>query len=330
MSKAAVRSFWNPPRFDPQAGVVIRSPLKDEPGYWVGAPGSLYDPDSRRFFLVYRVRRPRGVHPDRGAELHIVSGTNGLEFDTPVYKLDKGALGSPSIERCALARLDNGQWALYVSYVDGQDQRWRIDVMLADDPSGFEPTERKPVLLAGPLGIEGVKDPFVCRVAGVWHMIVSFATAVEECDETALHATADAYNTGLIRSATGLAVSADGVNWEWLGEIFGPRPVGWDRYCSRISTLWYDGGLWWAFYDGSASVEENYEEKLGLAYSFDLCRFRRVSASAPWIVLPHATGSVRYVDVLDAGAAGRFLYYESVRPDGSHELRGQRWNHEDG
>ena len=43
-----------------------------------------------------------------------------------------------------------------------------------------------------------------------------------------LHATADAYNTGLIRSATGLATSDDGLYWQWEGPILTPRDHGWD------------------------------------------------------------------------------------------------------
>lgn len=324
MANGLVREWFQAPRFDPCSGTVIRSPLAEGAGYWVGAPGVLFDPDEGRFYLLYRVRRPRGVHPDRGAELHLVAGSAPLEFPEQSFRLEKTELNSPSIERCALARLENGKWALYVSYVDPEDQRWRIDVMLADAPTSFSAKRRQPALLPTRLGLEGVKDPFVCRVGGLWHMIVSFATAVEECDETALHATADAYNTGLIRSATGLAVSDDGITWEWVGEIFGPGITGWDRYCSRISTVWYDNGIWWAFYDGSASVEENYEEKLGLAFSFDLRRFERVSVSRPWITVPHATGSVRYADVLDTKDGTRFVYYEMARPDGSHELRAQQ------
>ncbi len=317
----AARSFVDPLCFDPLAGSVVREPLAGRPGYWAGAPGAVYDPTGDRVLLCYRIRRPRGVEPDRGAEVRIIASRDGVSFDEDVFRLEKTTLQSPSIERCALVQLDTNRWVFFVSYVDPADNRWRIDRIEATDPSGFDPEAREPVLLPGELGVEGVKDPFLFRVGGLWHMIVSFATATTNADATQLHGTADAYNTGLIRSATGLAVSEDGRHWQWLGEVFGPRAGGWDRYCSRISTVWHDGGLWCAFYDGSASVQENYEEKLGFAYSFDLRTFHRVTLNGPLCTVPHASGSVRYVDVLDVPDRGRFVYYEVARPDGAHELR---------
>ena len=320
----AGRNFLPAPCFDPTAGNLVRGPLHGEPGYWAGAPGAVYDPGGDRFLLLYRVRRPRGVVPDRGAEIRILTSRDGLTFDGELYCLEKRALGSPSIERCALVQVEPDRWVLFVSYVDPTDHRWRIDRLEASRPDAFNPQQRQPVLLPGRLGVEGVKDPFVFRVGGLWHMIVSFATATAPADPAQLHGTADAYNTGLIRSATGLAVSSDALHWEWVGEVFGPRRTGWDRYCSRISTVWRQDGLWYAFYDGSASVEENYEERLGLAFSADLRRFERLTPNGPLLTAPYGSGSVRYADVLDAPGRGRFVYYEVVRPDGAHELRAQR------
>jgi hypothetical protein len=74
------------------------------------------------------------------------------------------------------------------------------------------------------------------------------------------------------------------------------------------------------FYDGSAARDEDTEEKLGVAVSFDLVRWRRLSEEGPWLVSPHATGSLRYLDVLERDGEW-WLYYEYARPDGSHELR---------
>ena len=39
---------------------VIREPVANEPGYWVGAPGALYNADEKAWYLTYRIRRPRG------------------------------------------------------------------------------------------------------------------------------------------------------------------------------------------------------------------------------------------------------------------------------
>jgi len=78
--------------------------------------------------------------------------------------------------------------------------------------------------------------------------------------------------------------------------------------------------VWVGFYDGSASVEGNYEEQAGLAVSLDLRSFRSVTPDGPWATSGAGSGSVRYIDVLQDGP--RLLYYyECSRDDGSHDLR---------
>jgi hypothetical protein len=311
---------WSPlPLFDPEQGVVIRQPPGHGPGYWAGAPGVTFDAEHGTFYLVYRLRRPRGVHPDRGAELRIARSGDGLAFDD-IWSATKDALRSSSIERCALVRTAAGKWTLYVSYVDPADRRWRIDAVQADRPDSFDLKRARPVLTAADVGAEGVKDPFVFRVAGLYHMIVSLAAAAPGTSAEELHRSADAYNTGLIRSASGLATSEDGLYWQWEGEVFSPREHGWDRYCSRIGTVWHEPPAWLALYDGSADVSENYEERCGLAYSFDLRRFHRVTCIGPLHSRPHGAGALRYFDVLALPGA-KFFYYEMARLDGSHDLR---------
>jgi hypothetical protein len=281
-----------------------------------------FDGGAGQFYLTYRLRRPRGVHPDRGAEVRIARGDDGLTFGD-VWSGAKGQLGSPSIERCALTRGPEGGWLLYVSYVDPADGRWRIDLVEADRPEAFDLGRARPCLAAAGTGTEGVKDPFVFRVGSLYHMAVSYAAAAGAATAQDLHGTADAYNTGLIRSATGLATSADGRQWDWEGPLLVPGPPGWDGYCTRISCLWYEAPAWLALYDGSADVGENYEERCGLAYSLDLRQFRRVTRHGPLLAPPGGKGALRYFDVLDLPAA-RFFYYEMARPDGSHDLRAFR------
>jgi len=75
-----------------------------------------------------------------------------------------------------------------------------------------------------------------------------------------------------------------------------------------------------AFYDGSSSVAENYEEKTGIAVTFDLKTYYSLSAGGASLISPNGTGSLRYVDVLAVGHE-LFYYYEIARPDGSHDLR---------
>lgn len=318
------QSWGMPDRFDPNDAKVIRRPESDESGYWVGAPGVFFDESTSNYYLSYRIRRPRGLASDRGAEVHLAASADGIEFET-IWSCTKEEVGTASIERNAVRRLDNGQYALYLSFVDPADGRWRIDVCTADTIDGFDVTQRTKVFTAADLSVEGVdvegvKDPALCRIAGQWQMIVSYATAVESPSHDQLHGSLDAYNTGLIRSATGLAVSEDGLNWQWQGELFGPSESGWDSYCARIGTVFRADGMWIGLYDGSASVEENYEERVGIAYSDDMRCFHRVTKSGPWMHTPHGAGALRYFDVLDFPER-RLVFFEMALPNGSHDLR---------
>jgi hypothetical protein len=67
-----------------------------------------------------------------------------------------------------------------IRYVDPADGRWRIDLCEANSPDGFRLDAARPVFTAGDIQAEGVKDPFLFRVAGQYHMIFSFATAATD------------------------------------------------------------------------------------------------------------------------------------------------------
>src|SRR5207247_1003170 len=112
----------------------------------------------------------------------------------------------------------------------------------------------------------------------------------------ASHATLDIFNTGDCVSATGLAISRDLDHWEWQGVVFSPGASGWDAYCRRINSVLPWEGKYLAFYDGSASAAENYEEKTGLAVSSDLRTWQSVTPKSAYLTSPHASGSLRYLD----------------------------------
>jgi hypothetical protein len=308
--------------FDPTGGTVVREPLGEGPGYWAGAPGITYCGKLSRFYMVYRLRHPRGVEPDRGAEIRIAISRDGIVFDD-IWSGTKDQLGTSSIERCALVSLPDGTWRLYPSYVDPADGRWMIGLVEADAPDGFDLASTRPVLTASQIATEGVKDPFVFCVAGLYHMVVSYATVATAASPEELHGTRDAYNTGLILSSSGLVTSTDGETWQWEQEILRPNQGAWDGYASRIGTLWCQNSVWLALYDGSADVSENYEERCGLAFSFDLRTFHRVTRDAPLFRSPETRGALRYFDVL-ALPEVTYFYYEMARPDGSHDLRVHR------
>jgi hypothetical protein len=309
--------------FDPDTAHTVLEPLEEGNGHWVGAPCVLYLPDEAAFYLYYRRRRPRGQEPDRGFACYVARSADGKHFED-IWSAPKDAFGeSSSVEKSSLVRDSDGRFLLYVSYVDSADNRWRIDMLEADSPSGFDPATRRPVFTAADIHAEGVKDPYVINVAGLWHMIASYAPSPAVADDSAreaMHATADVYNTGIAKSSTGLAVSSDGRDWEWQGDIFAPRDRGWDSYCSRISSLVRVGQQWVACYDGSADVSENYEEQSGLAMSADLRSFVRLSMGGPVVQSCGGTRSVRYVDVVPVGDQ-LYFYYECARADGAHDLR---------
>jgi hypothetical protein len=74
------------------------------------------------------------------------------------------------------------------------------------------------------------------------------------------------------------------------------------------------------FYDGSADVSQNFEERCGVAVSSDLWHWQRLSTNEPWLASPHGSGSLRYVDAVVIDAEW-WVYYELARCDGAHDLR---------
>jgi len=306
------------PLFGPEDGVTVREPLGSGPGWWAGAPGALYDDDSGRFYLYYRVRKPREL--GRGVGCRIAASEDGIVFED-IWQMGKEDLDSPSVEKSCIFKAPDGSWRLYISYVDPGTNMWRIDVIEADAPDAFDASRRRKVFAPEELGIEGIKDPMVYHIGPMYYMIVSYAPSpAQVTDEQAeeMHATADVYNTGITKSHTGLAISGCGLHWRWQGDILSPPDDGWDRYCTRIGSVLYRSPVFIGFYDGSAGVEENYEEKAGLAVSYDLRTWDRVTSRQPYVTSPH--GCIRYVEVVPVGDA-LYYYYEWTREDGSHELR---------
>ncbi|MEJ7840047.1 MAG: hypothetical protein WKF81_14630 [Thermomicrobiales bacterium] len=301
--------------FDPESGTTVISPQGEGSGWWVGAPSVFWD--GSEYFLSFRTRRPQ---PERGGLFQIARSSDGESFDV-IASIRKEDLGTSSIERGALLRTDEGRWRLYLSYVDPVDDRWRIDLIEADSPAELTAEKRISILGAADIGTEGVKDPWICRADGLWFMIVSYApTPIGGISHDQMHGTRDIYNTGTSKSLTGLATSSDGLTWDWHGSVFEPSEDGWDEYAARINTVYADGNQFIGLYDGSKSVDENYEERCGAATSTDLRNWTRASTDGPIVGPNGGPGSVRYAEAVQAAGWTRF-YYEYTRPDGSHELR---------
>jgi len=311
--------FSMPPRLDPQTAQVLAAPEEEGQGYWAGAPGAWSE--NGELTVVYRLRRPR---PERGHLLRIVRREPSGHIDT-LWEASRREIGTLSVERCALLRDPlRGCWRLWLCSVDPADNRWRIDMVESPDPSSFDLARRRPALTAASTATEGVKDPVVYVVGGLYYLFASIAPALPSArdDSGALHQTGDVFATGLLKSATGLAISQDGENWHWEGEVLSPNVGSWDAYAARITTVWPSDHGFLAFYDGSRAVDENYEERTGLAVSADLRSWTRVSLDGPVACSPWGSGSLRYADVVGE-PPNRLAIYEVCRSDGSHDLRCQ-------
>ncbi len=299
-------------------GRVLREPVGCENGYWAGAPGVFYAADEHAWYLTYRLRRPRGVQPDRGGEARIARSTD-LSTWEDLWSVTKDKFDSASIERCAARKAPDGIWRYFVSYVDPADGRWCVSVPKAATIEGLDPARARPLFKAPPLGLEGVKDPWIFEQHGAFHMLVSVAVRTDRTGADS-HATLDIFNTGECVSATGLATSSDLESWQWQGVVFKPQAGGWDCYCRRINSVVPLNGKFIAFYDGSAGHHQNYEEKTGLATSPDLRQWQVLTPEGPRLTSPHSSNSLRYLDAQVIG--GRLLlFYEFARPDGAHDLR---------
>ena len=292
--------------FDPDRGRVLAAPPSAGTGSWAGAPGSCRVGGD--VFIVYRLRKPS---PIRGYDLRVaVVRERGIE---DLWRVSKEQVSAESIERAAIVHIDGG-WRLYLSYVDAGDRKWRIALIESATIDGFDARGLRPVLHPDAVGMAAVKDPWLLRIDERWLMFVSCGRAVSD----PFHGSGDALSTGAVRSETGLATSADGIAWTWEGVVLATSPAGWDRSTSRLTAAVREGEGWRGYYDGAASLAENYEERCGIVRSADLRTWERVSRDGPMVGTPRGPGGVRYVSATDTGD----IFGEHTREDGSHELRG--------
>jgi hypothetical protein len=305
-------------------GPVIKHPAGNEKGYWVGAPGAFHAADEKAWYLTYRIRRPRGVNPDRGGEARIARSADLTNWED-LWSVTKDKYDSASIERSALRKGPDGLWRYFTSYVDPADGRWCVVSIKSSNVKTLDVSKRRTIFTAQPLGLEGIKDPWIFEQKGVFHMILSVAIPTPRTTDKS-HSTLDIYNTGECVSATGIATSTDLDQWEWQGVVFKPEVSGWDCYCRRINSILPAGGKYFAFYDGSASHLDNYEEKTGLAVSSDLKTWKTLTPKGPAFVSPHSSTSLRYIDAQQVGKEVH-LFYEFARQDGAHDLRCVKVDH---
>lgn len=164
-----------------------------------------------------------------------------------------------------------------------------------------------------------MKDPWLRHIGETWYLFTSFGLLPGGAWPE-LHATGDALSTGRTGSLSGLATSRHGISSHWRGAVLEPSPGRWDGYTARLTTALRSADGWIGFYDGS-TLEGNYEERCGVAFSDDLVRWRKATPNGPAIGSASGAGGVRYVDIVEMPRGDRRAYYEWTRPDGSHELR---------
>ena len=305
--------------FDPIEGLTIFEPPGKGRGYWAGAPSAIYDVEKKLFYLSYRRRRPVGE--GRGYVSIVAESKDGVHFK-PSVEITKEELGTPSIERSAIVKNPDGSFSLYISYVDPNNNKWRIDLIKADRPEDFDAKERVEILTSEKTGTEGVKDPWVTQIGGMYFMFVPYgpkATVEQGYEVEDLHKTGNVFVTGKIPHPTALAVSHNGVDFKWLGSVLEPGD-NWDKNVARFSCLLYDPPVFYAFYDGRTGIGDFYEDRTGYAMSLDLKRFYKVSVDKPILESPWGTKALRYLDAVRVKDK-IYFYYECSRKDGSHELR---------
>jgi hypothetical protein len=280
--------------------VAVAAP-GEGPGYWVGA-SSAVEHDGV-MYLAYRLRYP--VELGRGQGVVLARSEDGVKF-REIGRIEKDVMDAESLERPALVRTPEGTWRLYLSCATTGTKHWRVELLEADDPAGFDAGTRR-VVLPGDKHW-GVKDTVIQWRDGRWQMWATCHPLDEKDQED--------------RMVSRYATSADGVVWEWAkGTALKPRPGAWDQRGARVTAVRFvDGGVV-ALYDGRASAAENYEERTGIAVGAGPDVLEAVGpADAPLVQSPEGKG-LRYIDVVPLAAGGFRLYYEMARPDGAHELR---------
>jgi hypothetical protein len=254
-------------------------------GNWIGAASALIHGDY--IYLAYRDRHP--VEKGRGNRAYVARSPiwNGMHFDT-LCIIDKEDMDADSLERPAVDVTPEGDWELYLSCATFNTKHWRIERLRARRPEDFSAKTRETVF---PRSAEfGIKDPVLVRdqKLRIWATVHPLTEGDENADRM---------------------ISVDAFSAE---SVMTPEPATWYSRGTRITSVVGE----YAYFDGRASADENFEERTGIAR----WNGSRYTAVAGPVSSPFGGGALRYVSAIEL-PAGLRLYYESATKYGSHELR---------
>ncbi|MFP4589659.1 MAG: hypothetical protein ACLFO3_06825 [Candidatus Acetothermia bacterium] len=312
----AEKRFATPPKPDPKKGKAVLEPDGKGPGNWVGAPKVVFDSGEEKFYMYHRVRKPLGK--GRGVKARIAESSDGKEFDV-ICEGTKEQLNADSLEAGSIIKdPDSGKWRLYVSYQPTGHNSWRVGMVESDSPGGFDFWEHRTVMLPDDYGLFSLKDPSVFIVGGQYYAYVSVD---QEGDYEVVERNGKEVRRPLSFDSSGLLTSPDGKYWRDFRYVLesGKSAQG-ERggYKARLNSIIWLPPLFVGFFDGGDTFYDNFEEWAGVAISFDLENWKRVTRDGPWVKSPY--GSVRYMDAL-VHEEKIYYYYEFTRKDGSHEIR---------
>jgi hypothetical protein len=254
-------------------------------GNWIGAASALVHGDY--IYLAYRDRHP--VDKGRGNRAYVARSpiNNGINFDT-LCVIDKEEMDAESLERPALDVTPEGDWDLYLSCATFNSKHWRIERLRARRPEDFNARTRETVFPGS--AAFGIKDPVLLR--GQALRILATVHPLTEGAENA-----------------DKMISVDAHSGE---SVMVPALGTWYNRGTRITSVMGD----YAYFDGRASAEENFEERTGIA-RWNGASYIAVAGPAS---SPFGGGALRYVSAIEL-PAGLRLYYESATEYGSHEVR---------
>jgi len=272
---------------DPSKTDIVLRPEYQGKGSWVGAPAACYSKSEGCFYLLVRFRR-EGV---RGYKTVLYRTGDGVDLEK-VKTLNAVSLGVRSIERGALEQTGK-IWRFYLSYESLKDGLWKLAVAEKKDITDISAGDFEVILKGDDIGVTWVKDPVLFGDMLFVHIKEPSGKA-----------------TYLVKK----------VKHGWKKTKILSGKYKWDAYCARITTILKSTDGFFVFYDGAGVIEENQEEKTGLAYGKSLKHLKSITPEGPMIIGPGGSGSIRYLEIKELEDKF-YIWYELSTVDRSHELR---------